>query len=162
MPYQHLLEQAQQDKALNKKYLQWLKTKRPQKLDITIQQIHHTTFDNIDCLQCANCCKTTSPIFYAKDVERAAKHLRIKAVDFEKQYLRIDGDGDFVLQQSPCAFLMDDNMCSIYEARPNACREYPHTNRKNFHQITDLTYNNSLICPAVVSILDQLKKVYNY
>jgi Fe-S-cluster containining protein len=26
---------------------------------------------------------------------------------------------------------MDDNKCSIYEVRPKACREYPHTDRKN-------------------------------
>ncbi len=32
---------------------------------------------------------------------------------------------------SPCPFLGDDNYCSVYEARPKACREYPHTDRKN-------------------------------
>jgi Fe-S-cluster containining protein len=56
---------------------------------------------------------------------------------------------------------MEDNACSIYESRPTACREYPHTNRKNFVQITELTYKNTLVCPAVVKIVDELKEVYH-
>ncbi|MFM2191149.1 MAG: hypothetical protein RLZZ118_106 [Bacteroidota bacterium] len=156
-----LLQKGKEEKKANEKYLQWLKRKHPPKLDITIQHIHDVVFEKIDCLHCANCCKTTSPIFYPKDIERAAKALRMKAVDFEKNYLRIDEDKDFVLQSSPCPFLMEDNACSIYESRPTACREYPHTNRKNFVQITELTYKNTLVCPAVVKIVDELKEVYH-
>jgi uncharacterized protein len=162
MQYQEWLTHGQLHRADNKQYLQWLKRKAPAKLDVVIQDIHHNVFNQIDCLQCANCCKTTSPIFYAKDIERAAKHLRIKALHFEQQYLRVDEDGDYVLKQSPCAFLDEqDNTCSIYDARPTACREYPHTNRKNFYQITELTYKNTMVCPAVNKILDELKKAFN-
>ncbi|MFM2386131.1 MAG: hypothetical protein RL660_888 [Bacteroidota bacterium] len=144
----------------NNKYLKWLKTKKPAKLDLTMQAAHNEAFEQIDCLDCANCCKTTSPIFYSKDIERAAKALRMKAVDFERQYLRIDEDGDYVLQSSPCTFLDSDNYCGIYDSRPTACREYPHTDRKNFIQITELTYRNTLVCPAVVSILEKVKEVF--
>ncbi|MEZ5067203.1 MAG: YkgJ family cysteine cluster protein [Bacteroidia bacterium] len=38
-----------------------------------------------------------------------------------------------VLKKSPCPFLLDDNHCSIYSIRPQACREYPHTIRKNIY-----------------------------
>jgi uncharacterized protein len=144
----------------DKKYLQWLKVKKPAKLDIAIQDIHNQVFGQVDCLQCANCCKTTSPIFYPKDIERAAKALRIKAVVFEQQYLEQDKDGDFVLKTSPCPFLLADNYCSIYEDRPTACRTYPHTDRKNFYQLTDLTFKNTLVCPAVQQIVEQLKLVF--
>jgi uncharacterized protein len=156
-----ILADAHLNRKANEKYLQWLKRKHPAKLDVTVQRIHDTVFKKTDCLACANCCKTTSPIFYPKDIERAAKALRIKAADFEKNYLRIDEDNDFVLQSSPCPFLLDDNACSIYDSRPTACREYPHTNRKNFVQITALTYKNTLVCPAVVHIVEDLKKVFN-
>jgi Fe-S-cluster containining protein len=155
------LAKGKEQSAENKKYLEWLKRKNPKQLDVSVQKIHHSVFNKRDCLQCANCCKTTSPIFYPKDIERAAKHLRMKAVDFEKNYLRVDEDGDFVLQSSPCTFLMEDNACSIYEHRPAACRDYPHTDRKNFVQITALTFKNTLICPAAVEIVDELKKLYN-
>jgi Fe-S-cluster containining protein len=70
--------------------------------------------------------------------------------------LRLDEDSDYVLKQSPCTFLQDDNTCSIYEIRPLACREYPHTDRKNMHQILDLTEKNILICPAVSKIVNEI------
>ena len=91
------------------------------------------------------------------DIKKIAKHLRIKEAVFIKQYLRMDEDRDYVLQSSPCAFLESDNTCSIYEYRPLACREYPHTNRKNMYQILELTATNTMICPAVARIVEQLK-----
>jgi uncharacterized protein len=162
MNLQSLLHFAKDKKEENKKYLKWLKVKHPPKLDTTVQSIHNQVFQEIDCLQCANCCKTTSPIFYKKDIERAAKALKMKGLDFEREYLYVDGDGDYVLHSAPCPFLMADNACNIYDHRPNACREYPHTNRKNFLQVSDLTFKNSLICPAVVTILEKLKLVFNH
>ncbi|NBU47652.1 MAG: YkgJ family cysteine cluster protein, partial [Flavobacteriales bacterium] len=62
----------------------------------------------------------------------------------------------YVLKSSPCTFLGDDNYCNIYEVRPLACREYPHTDRKNMFQILDLTAQNSKICPAVSRIVQKI------
>ena len=67
------------------------------------------------------------------------KHLRQKPQQFIDQYLRIDEDKDYVLQSVPCTFLDSDNTCFIYDVRPKACREFPHTDRKKFQQISDLT-----------------------
>jgi Fe-S-cluster containining protein len=75
---------------------------------------------------------------------------------FISTYLKIDSDNDYVLQQSPCAFLGADNYCSIYEDRPLACREYPHTDRKNMYQILDLTRKNMEVCPAVTLIMKEI------
>ncbi len=41
----------------------------------------------------------------------------------------------------------------IYDVRPKACREFPHTDRKKFHQIADLTLKNVAICPAAYNIV---------
>ncbi|MDH3323901.1 MAG: YkgJ family cysteine cluster protein, partial [Flavobacteriaceae bacterium] len=115
-------------------------------------------FEEIDCLECANCCKTTSPIFTEKDIQRIAKHLKVKEHKFIDQYLERDKDDFMVLKSAPCAFLDTDNTCFIYDVRPKACRDYPHTNRKKFIQLTDLTLNNLEICPAVFKIVEALKK----
>jgi Fe-S-cluster containining protein len=72
--------------------------------------------------------------------------------------LKRDSDEDFVLKSSPCAFLGEDNFCSIYDVRPKACQEFPHTDRRRQHQILDLTRKNSEVCPAVFEIVDKLKK----
>ncbi|MFM9837816.1 MAG: YkgJ family cysteine cluster protein [Cyclobacteriaceae bacterium] len=146
--------------AENKKFLQSLKKKDPRKLDDAFHQFHDEVFEEIDCLTCANCCKTTSPIFYQTDIERVAKSLRMKPGDFIEKYLRVDEDKDYVLKSSPCPFLDSENYCSVYEDRPKACREYPHTNRKKMVQIMDLTYKNTLVCPAVLEIVERMKKIH--
>ena len=79
------------------------------------------------------------------------------AREFESQYLRIDEDNDWVLKQLPCPFLGGDNRCAIYEHRPKACREFPHTNRSKFHQIASLTQKNIAICPAAFAIVERLR-----
>jgi Fe-S-cluster containining protein len=65
----------------------------------------------------------------------------------------MDEEQDYVLKSSPCSFLEKDNSCSIYDVRPLACREYPHTDRKNMFQVLEITAENSLICPAVARIV---------
>jgi Fe-S-cluster containining protein len=143
----------------NKKFLNRLKKQDGRKVDDAFHETHEGVFAETDCLTCANCCKTTSPIFYQTDIERASKFLRMKPGEFIEKYLRIDEDKDFVLKSSPCAFLDSDNYCSIYESRPKACREYPHTDRKKMVQIMDLTYKNTLVCPAVFEMVERLKKI---
>jgi hypothetical protein len=143
---------------VTKKFLQKLKQKPPKDLDYTMQELHDEEFEKTDCLQCANCCKTTSPIFTEIDVERIAKYLKMKYVDFVKEYLIVDEDNFMVLQQAPCSFLNDDNSCNIYNVRPKACKEYPHTNRKKFYQINQLTMKNIELCPAAFNIVEKMKE----
>jgi Fe-S-cluster containining protein len=149
--------QANLKQKEHKKVLDGLKKKPPKNLDYLVQETHEEVFEKIDCLQCANCCKTTGPLFTDKDSERIAKHLKMKTVDFEQKFLRIDEDQDKVLQNLPCWFLNTDNTCSIYEVRPKACREFPHTNRKKIYQINHLTLNNTLICPAAFEFVEKIQ-----
>ena len=123
-----------------------------------MQELHEEEFERTDCLNCANCCKTTGPLFTNADVERIAKHFRLKPQKFMATYLKVDEENDFVLQKVPCTFLGTDNYCSIYDVRPKACREFPHTNRKKFQQISNLTLKNVAICPAVFNIVEKMKK----
>jgi Fe-S-cluster containining protein len=151
-------DKAKSQSAANKAFLKKIKSKKIRHLDDVFHAAHEEAFEEIDCLTCANCCKTTSPIFYQKDIERVAKRLRMKPFEFIEKYLKIDEDKDYVLQQAPCPFLGSDNYCSVYEDRPTACREYPHTDRKNMYQILDLTYKNTLVCPAVLRIVETVKQ----
>lgn len=135
-----------------------LKKKKPRNLDDVVQDLHYEAFDNFDCLTCANCCSTISPIVTDKDIERLARHLKLKAVEFIDQYLYRDEDNDYVFKETPCPFLMPDNYCAVYEQRPKACREYPHTDRKRFVQILNLTHKNCEVCPVVYSITGELTR----
>lgn len=150
-------ELAKSRAAENRKFLQTLKKKDARRVDDNFHSLHDEVFEDINCLDCANCCKTTSPIFYQNDIERVARKLRMKPGEFIERYLRIDEDNDYVLKSSPCPFLDADNYCAVYDERPKACREYPHTDRKKMVQITELTYRNTLVCPAVLEIVERMK-----
>lgn len=157
MLYRHNIEKALAQKKLNKKLTQKLKKVSGKKLDELFRENHDEVFEEIDCLSCANCCKTTSPIFRTVDVERLSKRLKISSSEFIEKYLILDNENDYVLKSSPCTFLQEDNKCSVYEDRPLACKEYPHTNRKKMHQILNLTLKNTEICPAVAQIFENLR-----
>ncbi len=142
----------------NKKFFDKLKKKTPKNLDYEMQEMLDNEFRKTDCLTCANCCKTTGPLFTSTDIERISKHLKLKPQQFQSKYLRVDEENDFVLQQVPCTFLDNENACMIYDVRPKACREFPHTDRKKFHQISNLTLKNIPICPATYRIVEEMKK----
>ncbi|WP_276390479.1 YkgJ family cysteine cluster protein [Eudoraea chungangensis] len=154
----NLPQKAKEKHSENRKFFGKLRKKPPKNLDYLMSELHEKEFSKTDCLECANCCRTTGPLFTDNDVVRIAKHLRLKPQLFIKQYLKIDEDQDYVLQNVPCVFLGEDNYCSIYEVRPKACREFPHTDRKKFQQISALTLKNVAICPAAFNIVEEMKK----
>lgn len=148
------------DKAmpLNRQLFKRWKKKPPRQLDEVVKELHEEVFEDIDCLNCANCCKSISPALYHKDIEKMASALRMKPSDFMDKYIKVDEDKDYVFQQTPCPFLMNDNYCQIYESRPKACREYPHTNRPRFYQILDLTLKNTTVCAAAYHVVEKLRE----
>lgn len=155
--YTNLSVLAEKDQP---EFLQFYKKnkKRLDKMDTLVHELHNRFSDEIDCLQCANCCRSLGPAIYDKDIERMGKALRMKPSEVVSTYLKIDEDGDYVFRSMPCPFLMPDNYCSIYESRPKACREYPHTDRKKFSQIYKLTVKNTSTCPIAYEVLKELVK----
>ena len=146
------LEEARRNVKENKKLFNRLAKKK--KLDDVFHSLHEQVFAKTDCLTCGNCCRTTSPIFRDVDIERISKHLGMRVAEFTDKYLHQDDERDWVLNSSPCAFLnLEDNKCSIYDFRPKACREYPHTNQRKMHTLLSLAEKNMSICPAVLEII---------
>ncbi len=153
------IERARSRRSQTRKFFRRLQRNRPKNLDEQVATLHQEVFEEVDCLKCANCCKTTSPIFRDIDIQRIAQRLGLRPAALVEQYLQLDEEGDYVLRTDPCPFLGPDNYCAIYEDRPRACREYPHTDRKHFHQILPLTLRNTLVCPAVAKIVERLERV---
>jgi len=152
-----LLAQANAKNKDHQKVFKTLKTMAPHDVDALFHAAHEEVFSYTDCLQCANCCKTTPALLTDRDIMKIAKHLRITVQEFHRQYVRRDEDGDHVFKHTPCVFLERDNTCRIYAFRPQACREYPHTDARKMKQILDITYKNREICPAVMDIVEILK-----
>ena len=90
-----ILPKQAKDKAIEtKKFFNKLKKRAPKNLDVQVVQIHEEVFEETSCMSCANCCKTTGPLFTSKDIDRISKHLNQKPVKFIDEYLKIDEDGD--------------------------------------------------------------------
>jgi len=142
----------------NRNLLKRFKRRPSSEVDDLFQRLHEEVFEEINCLDCANCCSTISPIITHRDIDRVAKALRIKPSEVVERYLGIDEDNDYVYRNQPCPFLGSDNYCSIYNDRPKACREYPHTDRRKIQQLFNLTLKNAKVCPAVFLILEKAKK----
>jgi len=142
-------------------FIKKLRKKNPKNLDDVVHTLHHEAFDSFNCLDCANCCRTIGPRLTGKDIDRLAKHLRMKPSGFQEQYIENDEDGDLVFKAHPCPFLLPDNFCMVYESRPKACREYPHTDRKKFVQILELSHKNCETCPVVYEIFQYLWRLLN-
>lgn len=145
-----------------KDFFKWLKQQDVNAIDQRVHALHLAVFEEIDCLACANCCKTLSPAVKDSDIRRLAEYLRIKPSKLVEQYFELDDEDDYVFRSSTCPFLGTDNYCSVYEARPRACREYPHTDRRRFLQILELTKKNMAVCPAVYEVIERLKKSQSF
>jgi Fe-S-cluster containining protein len=142
-----------------KQYKNFLQRADKNKVLKQLPELHEEAFTHVDCLQCANCCKTYSPRFKTPDIKRISKHLKMKEGDFIEKYLRLDSDGDYVVKQSPCPFLGSDNYCSIYEVRPSDCERFPYTDEDVILKRVNITLKNSTFCPAVFYVLEKLMKV---
>ena len=152
-----LLENWQHKSATRQKvYKQYLRRADKNSVLKQLPSLHDEAFANINCLQCANCCKHYSPRFKTTDIRRISKHLGMRESDFIEAYLRVDEDGDFVVKSTPCAFLGADNFCTIYDQRPSDCRRYPYTSEDVFVKRQALTLKNSTFCPITYYVLEKL------
>ena len=139
--------------------LKKLKRKKGKRLDELADETHEAVFQKIDCLDCANCCTNIPPIVTKTDAVRIAKNFGMKPAEFEETYLTRDEDGDTVMNVSPCHFLQEDNTCLIYDIRPKACRQFPHTDNLDFSKNMKLHKMNAQICPGVFHILRKMEEV---
>ncbi len=137
-----------------------LKRHQGKHLDEKADQVHRQVFSRIDCLDCAGCCTGIPPIVNKTDVGRIAKAFHLKPAAFAETYLVVDEDGDTVMNGTPCPFLLEDRRCMIYDIRPKACRQYPHTDAAAFSRNIRLHARNAAVCPAVYHILLELDRLF--
>jgi uncharacterized protein len=155
-------EKGQLGKAFmvtTQKFLRSVTRLPAKKLNEMADHLHDEVFAEVDCLSCAGCCSSIPPIVSETDIKRISRQLRLKPSQFSDQYVRRDEDGDLVISSTPCPFLGKDLFCSIYEVRPKACREYPHTNEMAFRDNVRLHAINATYCPGVYYILEKMKGI---
>jgi Fe-S-cluster containining protein len=151
-------QNAERHDDRNFKFLRSLKMKNDRAVDRAAGRLHKEAFSIIDCLQCANCCKTVNPTLTPDDIARIAAHLGMDAAVFTKEYLTESEDRGLMEPKGlPCPFLAADNRCKIYEVRPTSCAEYPHTDKPGFVTRTHMHSANALQCPAAFYIIEEMR-----
>lgn len=139
-----------------KGFRQFLNRADKNKVLKVLPALHEEAFEKIDCLQCAACCKNYSPRFKTPDVKRISRHLGLKESALIEKYLKVDEEGDFVVQGRPCPFLGADNRCTIYEVRPSDCARFPYTDEDVLIKRQALTLKNATFCPITYYVLERL------
>jgi Fe-S-cluster containining protein len=122
-------------------------------------QINEEVWKEINCLECANCCKTMTPTFTKTDKIRIAKHLNTSVKALEDKYMMLDEESkDWVNKKQPCQWLDNKtNMCSIYEVRPLDCATFPHHNKKRFDNWNHIYEQNIDKCPATNLLVQKIQ-----
>lgn len=123
--------------------------------------------EKIDCRACANCCKVAETNLTERDVEKLARYFGVKPKQFIAQYTTMSAqeEDETILRRTDagCIFL-DGNDCTIYEARPATCHDFPHLVRgagsiqsRMWQMIDRATY-----CPIVYNTLEEYKEIVGF
>jgi len=156
--YRDIIDRAYLKHKENRLYFKKLKKQKSGLVDQLMRRFHEEVFEEIDCLLCSNCCRGTGPLIKERDISRLSRSMKMKPGKFTETYLKIDEDGDYVFNRMPCPFILDDNFCMVYQDRPAACREYPHTDCISFKKYSPQMLENTRICPAVFLVFEKMKE----
>ncbi|MDD4735519.1 MAG: YkgJ family cysteine cluster protein [Kiritimatiellae bacterium] len=85
---------------------------------------------NFQCRQCGACCRWPGYVYLTgADIRRLSSHWKLSEEAFIEGYTRLAPNrGQLCLMveaDGACCFLLPDNRCACYEARPEQCRQYP-------------------------------------
>lgn len=135
----------------------WIKEHGPHsdELNDLVQQLACEISDQIDCTECAHCCRVTSTRIVPDDFAPLARTLDLSIEEFKATVIQYDGEDKSWLLPEPCP-LLKSNLCSVYSDRPQQCCDYPnlHTDFRT-HSISRFT--NAEICPIVFNVIEALK-----
>ncbi len=156
-PIEYMKTSFKKNKKDYVKFLKGLGRRKVRGVDALAAALNKKSFKVIDCLSCANCCKTMTPTYTKTDVKRISKHLGMSVHQYHEKYLEKDKTGDFMNVKQPCQFLRKDNKCSIYAVRPKDCSGFPHTQHRDFKQyIPDTHIQNIEYCPITMYVVENM------
>jgi uncharacterized protein len=145
-----------------KSFLSRLEKKPFRGLDKFVSEADKNIWKEVDCLSCANCCKTMSPTYTKTDVKRISEHLGMTQKAFREKWLYKDKTGDWMNVKQPCQFLdLTTNMCSIYAVRPGDCSGFPHHTKRRMIDYMHVYKQNIEFCPATYKVVQKIMEKAN-
>lgn len=152
-------QKVRANKRAFKGFLTRLENNPPRGLDKIPEAVAPQVWEEVDCLSCANCCKTMTPTFTPADIKRIAAHFDMTPDAFKDKWLMFEKkEKDWQNKKQPCQFLnLTDNKCSIYEIRPADCAGFPHLTRKKMTDYMHVHRQNIEYCPATYKMVEKMK-----
>lgn len=140
----------------------FLKGEDSKKVDKIVHQLEKEISHQIDCKECANCCKKLHPALGLDDIKVLSGIKKMSENAFKSKYVEKDPyDQSQYLKHTSCIFL-NDKVCSIYEHRPETCRSYPNLHKSDFSSRSLGMMESYAICPIVFNVIERLKLELNY
>jgi Fe-S-cluster containining protein len=129
--------------------------------DRILRRIAEGVEAEIDCTACANCCRVATAKVTERDVDRLARHFRVKPQRILDDYCQESEEEGLILQRTKekgCVFL-EGNECTVYEARPESCQRFPHLVRGNGSILSRMweMVDRAVYCPIVYNSLEAFK-----
>ena len=143
------------------KFLHRLKRNPPRNLQSIAIEAASNVWDEIDCLSCANCCKTMTPTYTNSDIKKIASYLQISTEEMKRKWLKKErGTGKWLNKTTPCQFLdQETNMCNVYEVRPADCAGFPHLTKKRMVDYIHIHKQNLDECPATFKMIEKMNEL---
>jgi len=118
--------------------------------------------EQIDCTQCANCCRVATVRLSDRDIERLSKHLSVTRAQFLDKYTTTSDEEGLILRRTDavgCVFL-EGTTCTVYDARPDTCSRFPHLVRGNGSIASRMWQfiDRACYCPIVYNALEVFKE----
>ncbi len=134
--------------------------------DRILRRIAEGIEEQIDCTECANCCRVATVQVSERDVERLAKFLRLKRDRVVEDFVVESEEEGFILrrdEKSGCVFLNGKD-CTVYEARPDICQRFPHLVRGNGSIASRMweMVDRACYCPIVYNSLEAFKQELSF
>lgn len=152
-------QKVRHNRSIFRRFMTKLEKNPPKGLDQLTTVVEKEVWKEVDCLTCANCCKTMTPTYTPADLKRISKHLGMTVDAFKKKWLYKErGSGDWMNKSTPCQFLnLKDNKCSIYLYRPADCSGFPHLPKKKMVDWMHIHKQNVEYCPATYKMVEKIK-----
>jgi uncharacterized protein len=149
---------AKQSSRSFRRFLTKMEKKPARQWKDAVVKMEPLVWQEVDCLGCANCCKTMTPTFTTTDIKRISAHFGQTPDEFKQKWLYKDRVGDWLNKKEPCQFLdLTSNKCSIYAIRPADCAGFPHL-QKNLTEYGHVHKQNIECCPATFRMVERMVK----
>jgi Fe-S-cluster containining protein len=150
------LKKNRKKRKILTRFLRGLTHRKVKSLDEKAIELNKEEYTKMDCMKCANCCKTMQPTWKKAEVKRVANHLGLSYKEYFDKYLVLD-EGDIMNKNAPCQHLAKNHMCNIYDMRPGDCRGFPHTHKRDFKLFISGTHIQNIdYCPITYYVVDNL------